>query len=149
MQIFLPYKNFVTSAKMLDDRRLAQQRLDIIEVLNTLANGDGKYINHPVVKAWAGYEDVLAIYGMFVSNEYRSRGFEDELLDVFCTLVDELCGGDLYMPSWLGDEEFHSKHRKVLLKARPAYYARLFEAEDNAQEEARKARETIKASGNW
>lgn len=39
MQTFLPYPSFSESARVLDNRRLGKQRVECLQILNTLANG--------------------------------------------------------------------------------------------------------------
>lgn len=116
MQTFLPYPNFVQSAKVLDWRRLGKQRVEAKQILNALQGGKG-WSNHPATKMWAGCEPMLAQYGLIICLEWRSRGYKDTLLDYFLPLADN---GPL--PSWFGKPEFHAAHRSNLLRKDSVWY---------------------------
>ena len=64
MQTFLPYKNFIKSAKCLDYKRLGKQRVEALQIHNIISGKrtTGGWINHPVVKMWTGYDQLLAYY---------------------------------------------------------------------------------------
>lgn len=56
MQTFLPYPDFAQSAKVLDRQRLGKQRLEVLDIINALLCIKQGWKNHPIVKAWRGYE---------------------------------------------------------------------------------------------
>jgi len=58
MQTFLPYTDFIQSAKCLDYRRLGKQRLEAKTILNILLNETTKagWRNHPAVLMWSSHE---------------------------------------------------------------------------------------------
>ncbi|MDT5035120.1 MAG: hypothetical protein QOE03_305, partial [Micromonosporaceae bacterium] len=57
VQTFLPYPEFATSARVLDQRRLGKQRVEAIQVLRGLIVPGYGWRHHPAVKMWAGYEE--------------------------------------------------------------------------------------------
>ena len=58
MQTFLPYTDFIKSAKCLDYKRLGKQRVEAKQILNILLGETTKagWTNHPAVLMWSGYE---------------------------------------------------------------------------------------------
>lgn len=136
MQTFLPYADFVASAKSLDDRRLGKQRVEALQVLRALVRPTYGWKHHPAVKMWRGYEPALARYGVEVCREWRRRGHADtcetKILDElvesgFAVPPDqaglERAGG---LPPWLGDEEVHRSHRSALVRKDPLHYGEHF-----------------------
>ena len=125
MQTFLPYADFELSAQALDRQRLGKQRLEarsILEINLGVAKGNG-WRHHPAVLMWKGFETMLAIYGVVISNEWSCRGYEDQQLSVFTHILGHLkrcC--DLHTPPWLGNRAFHSAHRAALLFKKPEWY---------------------------
>lgn len=137
MQTFLPYPEFLRSARALDQRRLGKQRVETLQVLRGLTWPRYGWRHHPAVKMWAGYEEALACYGLTVCAVWRATGRADTCavalgvdLAAACGITDvraqeELAvGGEL--PPWLGDEALHRSHRAALLRKDPAFYARMF-----------------------
>ena len=64
MQTFLPYADFVKTAKCLDYRRLGKQRVEAFQILNILEGKTTKagWKHHPAVLMWKGYENALKKY---------------------------------------------------------------------------------------
>ncbi len=135
MQTFLPYKSFEKTAKVLDNRRLGKQRVECLQILQTLEKGDlaKGWKNHPAVKMWRGHEQALILYGNAICQEWTDRGYKDSCrykitlfakkypLNVTCKL-----------PQWLGKSDFHSSHRSNLLRKFPEHYSQFgWEEKDN------------------
>lgn len=126
MQTFLPYASYVRSATILDMRRLGKQRVETLQILNTLLGIKKGWSNHPAVKMWEGYEVSLSFYGVIMCTEWIARGYKDTLCDRFqdtrTRLVDS---GEYFLgdPWWLGDVQFHDSHKSNLLRKDPQYYA--------------------------
>jgi hypothetical protein len=126
MQTFLPYKSFVSSAKVLDNKRLGKQRVETLQIMNALVLNVG-WVNHPATNMWRGHEAALMTYQEVICDEWAiERGFNDTCLDktaaVFHTLDDEK---RLFsVPPWLGLKKFHSAHRANLLRKDPIHYGR-------------------------
>lgn len=137
MQTFLPYKSFVASAKVLDNKRLGKQRVEAYQILNTLLAGplkdDGKkraWYNHPATQMWKGYEVALSLYGLVICAEWIARGYKDSLYPKFYEYFVSN-GKNFIMPPWLGWETFHLSHRSNLIRKDFDYYSVLFNMQDN------------------
>lgn len=118
MQTFLPYADFVRSAKTLDMKRLGKQRVEaysIIRINRGIVDG-GAWKRHPAVKMWRGYEDALCVYLQSMIDEWTSRGYRNTII------VPEHCDAPV-MPPWLGRVEVHRSHRSNLLRKNPDWYA--------------------------
>lgn len=117
MQTFLPYPDFRRSAACLDVRRLGKQRLEALQLLNTLQGTSRGWRNHPAARMWRGNEDALRLYMNAVIEEWVRRGYRNSLALVTVEGAPE-------MPPWLGDPAFHASHRANLLRKDVAYYGR-------------------------
>lgn len=137
MNTFLPYPLYSDSAKCLDNRRLGKQRVEVLQILNVLLGGKTGWQNHPAVRQWKGFEKQLAIYGLYICNEWIKRGFRDTCFEKIRAFIPEYqfkednyidygCSNlALYpMPKWLGDRRLHSSHRSNLLRKDPAWYGK-------------------------
>lgn len=123
MQTFLPYSDFVQSAKVLDYRRLGKQRVEAMQLVNStlkLAANPGikvGWANHPARTMWHGCLPALKLYHNVVIQEWIDRGYNNnmkmyELPDI------------IEMPSWLGEgSPVHTSHRSNLLRKDPVYYS--------------------------
>lgn len=118
MQTFLPYPDFAESAKVLDDKRLGKQRIEVL----TLIRGGWK--NHPASKMWRGYEYFLGSYGLFICVEWIERGYKDSCLDKIFKETIKFPKTD--PPKWLGNKDFHLSHQSNLLRKNSAHYAKYF-----------------------
>lgn len=123
MNTFLPYPDFERSAASLDRQRLGKQRLEVFQILRTLAQGGG-WANHPAVRMWRGHERHLARYGVAVCREWRSRGYADSLEPRIVELGERFPDGA--PPPWLGDPAFHRAHRGNLVRKDPEWYGTRF-----------------------
>lgn len=117
MQTFLPYSSFGMSAKVLDNKRLGKQRVEVLQILNALKKGGG-WVNHPAVKMWRGYEVALENYGCYIVQEWLQRGFENSIKFSFSTYRK--------LPPWMGNEGFHRSHQSNLLRKDKDHYGQFF-----------------------
>ncbi|MFG1675567.1 MSMEG_6728 family protein [Micromonospora sp. NPDC049282] len=137
MQTFLPYPDFLASARTLDQKRLGKQRVEAIQVLRGLTRSDYGWRHHPAVKMWAGYEEALTRYGLDMCAVWCEPGRADTCAATLATDLAAACGittirtqdelaaaGDL--PPWLGRDDLHRSHRSSLLRKDPAHYTPLF-----------------------
>lgn len=150
MQTFLTYPLYRDSAKCLDNRRLGKQRVECLQILNTLAKGEfhrdvlyhygtklkkTPWYNHPAVQMWKGFEGQLAIYGLYICNEWIKRGFKDTCFDKLHKFIPEYAFSEnhhidysghsarLYpMPKWFSDSRLFASHRANLLRKDPIWY---------------------------
>lgn len=121
MQTFLPYLNFYQSAQCLDYQRLGKQRVETKQIVKALTLDDYGWKQHPAVKMWEGYEPCLHLYGTIMCKVWRSRGYRDTTLQWF---LDHPIDGEIRLPYWLGDSEFHASHRSNLMRKDPEWYSR-------------------------
>jgi hypothetical protein len=127
MQTFLPYSDFIKTAKALDNRRLGKQRVEamqILMVLTGLNKGKG-WINHPAVKMWKGYELALAEYAYAICDEWTSKGYKDTCREKVKNIVKD-CVGPVIYPAWIGNEDFHKAHRSNLMRKDKQFYFNKF-----------------------
>jgi hypothetical protein len=134
VQTFLPYSDFLASARALDQRRLGKQRVETVQVLRGLITPGYGWRHHPAVKMWRGYEEALVRYGLDFADVWTATGRADTTA---ATLLADLGGpagirgqeelatsGEL--PPWLGDPDLHRSHQSALLRKDPAFYRPLF-----------------------
>lgn len=135
MQTFLPYPDFVSSAKCLDSKRLGKQRSEVLILVRSILGHyeSGAWGNHPVTKMWQPYLGSLIYYGRHVCDEWRNRDFKDSTLETLEAYQDVLsCRGfeDYQIkyptfdqkPDWLGWERLHASHRSNLLRKDAKWY---------------------------
>jgi len=117
---FLPYPDFVKSAKVLDYKRLGKQRVESWQILQALHEQTKGWRNHPATRMWRGYEKLLCEYSIAMCDEWISRGYQDTLRERFIAVHSLLpdCG----VPEWLGFSEFHKSHQSNLVRKDNIYY---------------------------
>lgn len=127
----MPYPNFIETARCLDVRRLGKQRIEAAQILRTLGiegvllsppqpkplDKKQAWANHPAVRMWVGYEGCLKYYYNKVCQEWVRRGYQQNMgfFD-----IEPL---EIIWPSWLGNEDFHSRHRASLLYKNYEWYS--------------------------
>ena len=126
MQTFLPFPDFQKSASVLDNRRLSKQRVEALQILNTLTGKSKGWANHPAVQQWKGYEGALSYYGWVMCVEWINRGFNSTIHEKFCPFLYR------ELPPWLGNEKYHSAMRANLLRKDPVWYGKFGWVEDPA-----------------
>lgn len=130
MQTFLPLPDFKESAACLDMRRLGKQRVETLQILQTLFSPARKqqaaWSHHPAVLMWKGHEIALCEYGLAICDEWFSRGYRDTVHSQILVFHDFLLeqGRSKAFPAWIGNEKFHSSHRSNLLRKAPEWYSR-------------------------
>lgn len=130
MQTFLPYKSFIQSAQVLDNKRLGKQRVEVLQILNTLTGKSNGWSNHPAVKMWRGYEKALCAYGLEICEEWHyNRGYNDTCWDKIYDIERELFRDwsdiSTFYPPWLTDE-FCLSHQSNLVRKNPDHYRKYF-----------------------
>ncbi|MFB9239798.1 MSMEG_6728 family protein [Plantactinospora siamensis] len=137
MQTFLPYPDFLRTARALDQRRLGKQRVEAIQVLRGLTRPGYGWRHHPAVRMWAGYEEALVRYGLDICAAWTAAGRADTCAGTLAADLAAGCGistvrsqyelaaaGEL--PPWLGRDDLHLSHRAALLRKDPEFYGPLF-----------------------
>jgi hypothetical protein len=133
MQTFLPHANFTESAKCLDMKRLGKQRVEVLQLLNSLTGKTlGGWKNHPAREMWRGHEQALVVYGLAICSEWISRGYKDTCYDKINAFNTNAPSPT--MPSWLGREDIHLSHKSRLIQKYPEHYRPLWpDAPDNLE----------------
>jgi hypothetical protein len=129
MQTFLPYKDFVKSARCLDNKRLGKQRVEAYQILNALTCPVSRgWINHPATRMWMGHEGALWVYASCVCDEWVRRGYSNDKMKKNLSRIgkklSKRSSWNLVPPSWLGRREFHASHRSNLLRKDAEWYGR-------------------------
>jgi hypothetical protein len=146
MQTFLPSKNFIETAEMLDNKRLHKQALEAWQILMVLTKLDpeGNYrepkgwVNHPAVKMWRGHEGLLYQYILMMVTEWKNRGYKstiaDKATDTMTRFINLIYDAHNSTPSWMINESeidrVTSTHRKALLAKDYAWYSQFHWPED-------------------
>lgn len=125
MQTFLPYESFIRSARVLDDKRLGKQRVEVLQMLKALNRETEAWSHHPCTKMWRGHEQFLIYYGLIICEEWKRRGFRDTCYHKIESYISKF-PLDCARPKWLGSEEFHLSHQSKLVSKRPAFYGKEF-----------------------
>lgn len=120
MQTFLPYADYVLSAKCLDYKRLGKQRSEVLTILN------GGWVNHPCSVMWRGYEWKLCIYGLIICAEWIHRGYNDTVYDKLVSYIQYHDFKYRDYPPWFGDIQFHESHQSNLVRKSPEHYRKYF-----------------------
>jgi hypothetical protein len=134
MQTFITSINIKETAKHLDQQRLGKQRVEAIQILNTLLGYSPKssWKNHPAVKMWKGYEPFLVkVYLRIIMDEWVERGYKNEKCEEHYkkfmehpTIKDAT---KIVKPKWL-NSSFCFTHRSNLIRKKPEYYRPLWPA---------------------
>lgn len=126
MQTFLPYSDFNKSAQCLDMRRLGKQRVETLQLLNSLRNPSGNkgWVNHPARTMWVGYENSLVKYGLAICEEWIRRGYKDTCYGKILAHFDY--SKEVIHPNWLGWNEFHLSHQSKLIQKLPSHYSSIW-----------------------
>jgi hypothetical protein len=126
IQTFLPFPDFKESARCLDRERLGKQRVECLQILNSLLRNGG-WSSHPAVLMWRHYEDALIAYGLEICDQFQRRGYKDSTFDKIHSFWHDYPDQipeqqDVKMPPWLGDERLHKSHRSNLIRKAPYHY---------------------------
>jgi hypothetical protein len=129
MMTFIVIGDFIINAQLLDDKRLAKQRVEAMQIINillaelrgdpALSNTKQSWINHPIVKAWRGYIPALQYYTNCVILEFIRRGGKNnmQLYNIMEAVV---------YPWWTQWDRLHNSHRAMLLRKDPFFYSNRF-----------------------
>lgn len=125
MQIFLPYSDFTKSLQTLDTKRLGKQRVETYQIISAITlrpKLDGSpykgWLNHPCTVMWKNYIPALKYYLNCTITEWISRGYNNTMK------LENVKEDEIVIPSFIGNERFHSSHRANLLKKEPEFYTK-------------------------
>ena len=134
MQTFLPYSNFYQSAKVLDQKRLGKQRVEVLQLLNSIkaSKEDRPYKgwkNHPCRHMWYmkdkhDFSNALVEYGLDVCIAWKERGYKDTCFEKIAAHYTDKIHHDY--PEWLGRNDIHQSHRSMLIQKQPDFYKNLW-----------------------
>ena len=120
MQTFLPYSDFRKSLECLDTKRLGKQRVEALQLINTISAGMfGGWSKHPAAKMWQNHLDALKCYHDISISVWVERGYKNTMK----LFYDDPRQSQFEMPSWLGDPSFHKSHQSNLLRKLPEHYS--------------------------
>lgn len=126
MQTFLPYADFIESARCLDDKRLFKQAVEAMQLVRALDGTAPKsgWRNHPAAKMWAGYVPHLKVYYNAILLEViRRKKWRLGALRVYDLVASgEVVEAVTRRPAWIGSERFHRAHRSNLLRKNAVFY---------------------------
>ena len=120
MQIFLPYPDIEQSARVLDTQRLMKQRVESLQILNTIQGKSEGWRSHPAVRMVKDYPAWLCLYSIKICQEARRRGYVDNLLPHFEREL--LTYPYIIQPHWLGSY-LHKTHQSNLIRKKPEFYS--------------------------
>lgn len=132
MQTFMAYKTYEESLRCLDYRRLGKQRVEAMQILNTLhgKNKTNAWTNHPCVKMWKDYILELELYHDMAIALWIERGYNNTMKRYWDgASIKEL--DSIEKPQWL-TKGFCDSHRSNLLRKDKVYYSQFgWNIEDN------------------
>ena len=129
MQTFLPCQSFQESAQALDNRRLNKQRVECLQIYNTLTHTSDGWQHHPAVKMWRNAEALLCLYAVKICEECDARGIADnkKLRERF---LEAMLTHEFKIPFWWSEPTHKNKithtHRCNLLRKDYIHYATVF-----------------------
>jgi hypothetical protein len=123
MQTFVPYLDHQYSAACLDRMRLGKQRVEGLQILQTLIGASSGWRNHPAVKMWAGHEAGLCAYICDMCAEWVYRGYKDNVTQ---TVLSYIYPDYNDLPYWWGDKRVHLSHRANLVRKMPEHYLEIW-----------------------
>lgn len=113
MQVFIPFRDPLSVAKVLDERRLRKQVLECNQILKAIS-GESKYWrNHPVVKMYSKSTYWLSLYRDCLM--YYLKG--DLEMAMFCNHTSKS-----YCPNFLYNQELLDQHKRRLFTKDPNHY---------------------------
>jgi hypothetical protein len=105
------------SAAVLDNKRLGKQRVEAMQLVNTLQRGEGGWASHPAARMWRYYVPALMRYHDVCIDEWILRGFQNNMLKYNPHVYT--------LPLWIGMDEVHASHRSNLLRKDPVHYGQM------------------------
>jgi len=122
MQTFVPYgADFEANAGALDMKRLGKQRVEGLQILNTLTGRSNGWKNHPAVKMWLGHTAALGQYTLEICNRWINLGYKDTCKEKVLTIIEDI-DDMVILPGWLNDREVAVSHRSNLIRKFPEHY---------------------------
>ena len=119
---FLVHADYAISAKHLDNRRLAKQRIETQQIIDALTaleagNTSAGWVNHPATRSWRGHLDALKLYFNAVVTEWVNRGYNNNY-ELYTDLPTSISH-----PHWVTSSKLHYSHMAQLIQKDPLYYS--------------------------
>ncbi|MEX2680277.1 MAG: pyrimidine dimer DNA glycosylase/endonuclease V [Candidatus Sigynarchaeota archaeon] len=114
-------------ARHLDSRRLGKQRVEALQILRANLGLSKGWKNHPVTRAWKGYEPfLLNIYLKAIMDEWERRGYKNVKCITMRDEIAQIIGDAMPVPPpWL-TEQLILSHQSNLVRKNPVHYKCLF-----------------------
>lgn len=138
MNTWLPYPDYLESARVLDPATLVDQPNQVLAILDVIHESDTSiYRGAPdqVVNMWRDHEAQLCEYGLTMveqclqgPSEFTNLARVKENLEWH---LDCATSGEYSMdkPKWFGDLDFHDSHKAALLRTMPEFYRDKFDVD--------------------
>lgn len=122
MNTFLPYPDFIESAKSLDKKRCWKQVVEAQQILSVISGTSTSWENHPAVKMWVGHKvSLIKYFNAFLNVCIEKHGINTKYTEhIYFTRKP------VEIPWWLGNEDFHRAMRARLIEKDEAFYLPLF-----------------------
>lgn len=124
-----PSHIFQMTAAKLDNKRLGKQRVECLQILNSLKHKTAWY-NHPAVQMWKGFERALALYGLAMCSEWvYERNFVDNCSEKISKFIVNENGEmdiNIIYPNWLYNKQLAESHRSNLIRKKPEHYKKFW-----------------------
>ena len=149
MQTFLPYPDFRKCAEVLDKRRCFKQVVEASQIIDCLEGKKVGWKNHPAVKMWVGYENLLKhYYNVFLHHCLKVHKINTQMWYKDCPYSYGVRSNDLgdyftetnreaSKPFWLGQEPFHRAMRSRLIEKSPEFYGPKFLDKDKGYNDSK------------
>lgn len=115
---------FAACARTLDRQRLGRQRIEVLALLQAIADGPTSPLHHhSLVRMWAPYQSALVRYGLEMCGEWQARGYKDTYRDKIARFASPAYTNERnVVPHWL-TPEFRENQRHMLATKDPSRYA--------------------------
>lgn len=126
MQVFVPYKNPLECAAVLDARRLNKQIIECRQILAAIRGESNAWRNHPCVKMYRDHVVWLEYYKYCLecnieAGKLMREGDADEAAECRSLAIEWSQLADKCTPPFLTDE-FCRQHQRRLYTKDPEYY---------------------------
>jgi len=133
VQTFLPYPDFGETARVLDPKRLGNQRSEALVILRVCRIPTYGWQHHPAVRMWRGHEDALICYRVAICDRGTASGYADTVkeklleysVDRSVSAQHELAASGR-LPPWLGTLASTSPTSRPCCVRTPDWYRRSF-----------------------
>ncbi len=152
MMTFLPYSDFKKCAEVLDKRRCWKQVVEASQIIDCLEGKKVGWKNHPAVKMWVGYENLLKhYYNVFLYHSLKVHKINTQMWYKDCPYsygvrsqdfgdyftINDFSSWERSKPFWMGQEPFHRAMRARLIEKDPEFYGPKFLDKDKGYNDSK------------